>query len=236
MRALSRPMKTRLSRVGGGSAWRHAARWALCVALAGCSNPYKPTLHLEETRQTIPATVFQEPLRDLSPPDDREASSSHSVAVTSHDRVDGPLPRLIEQAIRADFSATSVFRYFSSERERADLVMSGTIYRFYGEVTMPRWQVIPGLNLFLQAVTGSGEEWSGEVDLELRLSRPDGRQLGAYRGRVRFHEAASATASAWSAPLYPAHARLNRAFTEALHQIRDQMYGDRELLLAAIKP
>jgi len=35
-------------------------------------------------------------------------------------------------------------------------------------------------------------------------------------------------------PLYPAHVRLNRAFTEAVEQIREQMFRDRAVLVAAI--
>ena len=78
------------------------------------------------------------------------------------------------------------------------------------------------------------QQWEGEVDLELVLATPEGTVLGTYRGQADYSQVEGRDHHSWSMPLYPAHARLNRAFTEAVEQIRDQIFGDREKLLAAI--
>jgi hypothetical protein len=205
---------------------------ALLLLLAlGCSpSPYKPTLHLDETRETVGVVVYQEPLRDLTPPDDRLPSGTHRLVVTAPDRVEGELPALVARAIRSDFSATSVFTYFATTREQADLVLSGTIYRFFGEITLPSWQLVPGLRTAVETLFSDGEQWQGEVNIELTLTTRDGRRVGSYHGQSRYQETATTTANAWSAPLYPAHARLNRAFTDAMVQVRTQLFQDREII------
>lgn len=202
------------------------------MLLSACiATPYKPTLHLEDIRESLAVIVFQEPLRDLSPPDDHVPMSDHRVVITAPDRVEGELPALVARAIRSDFSATSVFSYFASTREQADLILTGTIYRFFGEIALPSWQLVPGMRTAVETLFSDGEQWQGEVNLELTLSTRDGRLVGIYHGRSRYQETASTGADAWSAPLYPAHARLNQAFTDVMVQIRTQLFQDRELIL-----
>ncbi len=199
--------------------------------IAACSpNPYKPTLHLDETRETLGIVVFQEPLRDLTPPDDRVPASTQHLVITAPDRVEGELSALVARAIRSDFSATSVFSYFASTREQADLILSGTLYRFFGEITLPSWQLVPGMRTAVETLFSDKEQWRGEVNLELTLTTRDGRRVGVYHGQSRYQEAATTGANAWSAPLYPAHARLNQAFTDVMVQIRTQLFQDRELI------
>jgi hypothetical protein len=153
------------------------------------------------------------------------------VVITAPDRVEGELPALVARAIRSDFSATSVFTYFASKRDQADLILTGTIYRFFGEITLPSWQLVPGMRTAVETLFSEGEKWQGEVNLELTLSTRGGRLVGVYHGQSRYQETASTSANAWSAPLYPAHARLNQAFTDVMVQIRTQLFQDRELIL-----
>ncbi len=206
----------------------------LTVSLPGCL-PYKPTLKLHHSPATIPARVFLEPLRDLTPPEDRDPASSQGLSQTSAGSMEGDLAPLVTRALLADFSATGVFHSFSTERSRADWILTGTIHRFHGEVSLPAWLLIPGLDLAVQALWGAVQEWEGVVELELTLSSPDGGQLGTYRGTARYDEVAHYDHHYWAMPLYPAHARLNRAFTDAVEQIRDQIFHDRERLLASLR-
>ncbi|WP_447974824.1 hypothetical protein [Nitrospira sp. Kam-Ns4a] len=213
---------------------RTCARWlaaSLLLVLAACV-PYRPTLHLDESPQTIPAEVYVETLSDATPPEDREAPDSHSLSQTSPDEIAGDLAALVTKAILSDFSASGVFRSVSSNRARADLIIGGTIRRFHGQVTLPSWLLIPGLSPASQMFWGLIQEWAGVVELELTVSTPDGRLLGTYRGASSYHEVARHDHRFWAMPLYPAHVRLNEAFTEAVRQIRDQMLGDRERLVS----
>jgi hypothetical protein len=202
--------------------------------LGGCGMPYKPTLKLENTFRTIPAKVLVRPLRDLSPPEDKEDATAWSLAQTGSRSMEGDLGTFVTKAIIADFSATGVFPVIHQNQSNPDLVLSGTIHRFYGEISLPSWLRIPGMGWAMHAYWVPFQEWEGEVDLELTLARPDGRILGTYRGRADYAELAMRESATWSMPLYPAHVRLNRAFTEAIEQIREQMFRDRALLLAGI--
>jgi hypothetical protein len=204
---------------------------ALLLPLAGCV-PYTPTLYLEASPATIPVEVYVEELRDATPPEDREASSRASLAQTSASEMDGELAPLVTKAITADFSATGLFRSVASRPDRADLILRGTIRRFHGEVTLPPWMVLPGLSLAAQAFWGLAQQWEGDVELELVALSRDGHTLGAYRGLSRYEEVAAHDRHFWSMPFYPAHIRLNEAFTEAVRQIREQLLKDRERLAA----
>jgi hypothetical protein len=214
----------------------------LSVLLVGCVTllcsacvPYKPTLHLEESPHTIPANAYLEPLRDASPPGDKEDASRQSLSQTSAELMEGDLAAVVTRAILADFRATSVFQSISPQRENPDLILSGTIHRFYGQISLPSWFLIPGVKLAVQAFWGIVQGWEGDVDLELTLARSDGQVLSTYRGQARYQEIAQHDHRFWSVPLYPAHARLNRAFTDAVSQIRERMLRDRDVLMAGLR-
>ncbi len=202
----------------------------LSVALFGCAS-YTPTLHLERSLRTIPATLYVEPLEDISPPDDRRDPDGSTLSQTNAQTMEGELSALLTKAIRADLSASSVFHRLALDRGQADLVLTGRIHRFYGFVTLPSWLTLPGLSLRLQAVWGFVQSWAGEVDLELTLSRPDGVLIATYRGTSQYREVAAYDHRYWAASLYPAHARLNQAFTDAVRQITDQMLHDQAKML-----
>jgi hypothetical protein len=207
----------------------------LLPLLTACDLPYKPTLKLENTFRTIPARVLVQPLRDVSPQEDRENATSWSLAQTGQRSMEGDLSAVVTKAIIADFSATGVFPVIHQNQPNPDLILSGTIHRFYGEISLPSWLRIPGMGWAMHAYWVPFQEWEGEVDLELTLARPDGRILGTYRGRADYAELATRDSATWAMPLYPAHVRLNRAFTEAVEQIREQMFRDRAMLVAAIR-
>jgi hypothetical protein len=205
---------------------------AAALFLAACV-PYKPMLSLENSPHTIPVNVSVQPLRDASPPEDKEHAARRSFSQTGPDSLEGDLGALVTQAILADFRSTSVFRSIHMEQDHSDLVLGGTIHRFYGQVSIPSWLLIPGVGWAAQIFWSPVQEWEGEVDLELTLARPTGAVLGAYRGRVAYQEIADYDSRYWSSPHLPAHRRLNEAFTEAVHQIRDQMLRDGARLAAA---
>nr|MBI3613505.1 hypothetical protein [Nitrospirota bacterium] len=205
------------------------------LLLAACAIPYKPTLKMEATFHTIPARVLVQPLRDASPPDDKQDSTEASFSQTSPSMMEGDLSTLVTKAVVADFSATGVFQTLHRNQQSPDLILSGTIHRFYGEVSTPSWLHVPWMSWAAHAYWVPFQQWEGEVDLELVLSTPDGKVLGAYRGQADYSQLEGRDHHYWSMPFYPAHARLNRAFTDAVEQIRDQIFGDRDKLLAAIR-
>lgn len=204
------------------------------LLLTACAISYKPTLKMEATFHTIPAKVLVQPLRDASPPDDKQDSTEASFSQTSPSMMEGDLGALVTKALVADFSATGVFQTLHRNQAKPDLILSGTIRRFYGQVSIPSWLHISWMSWAAHAYWTPFQQWEGEVDLELVLATPEGTVLGTYRGQADYSQVEGRDHHYWSMPLYPAHARLNRAFTEAVEQIRDQIFGDREKLLAAI--
>lgn len=219
---------------GFGYRMKNLLMWCSAFLLAACV-PYKPTLSLEKSPHTIPASVSVQLLRDASPPDDKEDLAEGTVSQTKS--MEGDLSELVAQAIVADFSATGVFQSIRADQagrrdgDHPDLILSGTIHRFYGQATIPSWLMIPGVGWAVNAFASPAQEWQGAVDLELTVTRPDGQVVGTYRGRAAYQEVAEHDSRYWSMPLYPAHARLNLAFTEAVQQIRDQMLRDRDRLI-----
>ncbi|MDE3018612.1 MAG: hypothetical protein KGI53_06305 [Nitrospirota bacterium] len=219
------------------SAHSSGAWWLLActaVLLPACSVPYRPTLKMEAAIHTIPIKVLVRQLSDASPPDDKQASSEASLSQTSPGSMEGDLSALVTKALVADFSATGVFQTLHRNQPDPDLVLSGTIHRFYGQVSTPSWLHVSWMSWAAHAYWVPFQQWEGEVDLELVLSTPDGRVLGTYRGQADYSQIEDRHHHYWSMPLYPAHARLNRAFTDAVEQIRDQMFQDRDKLLAAL--
>jgi len=210
-------------------------RAGVILFLTACAVPYKPTLKLETTFQAIPARVLVQPLRDASPPDDKEDSTEASFSQTSSRSMEGDLSALVTKALVADFNATHVFRDLHRSQGNPDLILSGTIRRFYGQVSIPSWLRVSWMSWAAHAYWVPFQQWEGEVDLELVLSTPDGLVLGTYHGQVEYRQVEGRDRHYWSMPLYPAHARLNRAFTEAVEQIRDQMLLDRDRLVAAAR-
>jgi hypothetical protein len=203
------------------------------LALLSACVPYKPMLSLENNPLTIPVSVSVQPLRDASPPEDKDHAARRSFSQTHADSLEGELDALVTKAILADFRSTSLFRSIRMNQEHPDLVLGGTIHRFYGQVSIPAWLMIPGVGWAAQIFWSPVQEWEGAVDLELTLSTPTGVVVGAYRGRAAYYESADYDSRYWSSPQLPAHRRLNRAFTEAAQQIRDQMLRDRDRLTAA---
>lgn len=201
----------------------------LCACVA-----YKPTLFLDASPVTIPARVLVQPLRDASPEDDREPATARGFSQTSADSLEEDLSSLVTRAVIADFSATSVFQSVGGTERFPDLILSGTIHRFYGEVTLPAWAMMPGVGWAVSVFWSPVQERHGEVDLELTLASPEGMVLGRYRACDRYGEIAGHEDRYWSMPVYPAHSRLNQSFTEVVRQIRDQMLDDRERLLASL--
>jgi hypothetical protein len=212
-------------------------RWGylgLGVALAACV-PYKPTLFLDNSPMTIPAHVLMQPLRDLSPADDKEPATRQSYSQTGPDALEDELNVLVTRAIVAEFNTTAVFHTVAGSTRAPDLILSGTIHRFHGEVTLPSWAMIPGLAWTVNMFWSPVQEREGQVDLELTLATPEGEVVGRYRGCDRYRETAGHDHHYWSMPLYPAHSRLNQSFTEAVRQIRDQILEDREYIAAAVR-
>jgi len=192
---------------------------ALCAACAAVR--YQPSLVVGHVDEPIPVRVELRDLTDATPPEDARRTLGGTSA-TSHESLSGDLSIAVTDAILTNLRNDG---FFTEVRRRAgapDLVLSGTIRRFYGKsyVHPIGWlSSLVGLPLFTSR---------GTVELELAFERADGQRVGAYHSEVSFAE----WGTALDAPQRAIGARLDRAFGDAMRDLRAQMSRDRARLTA----
>jgi hypothetical protein len=182
---------------------------------------YAPTLNLPESPRTIEARIQVDAFVSRLPASAAEAKRRNHDVTTS---VDGDLPELVRQAIARDFRVNLVFSSVRTHQEHADLVLRGVIYQFAEQRTTPWYSKVPLVGF----LTGARERIEGGVQLELTLSTPSGRFVRLYQGQSVFPDASPGQSQKGRPPQAPGVA-LNRAFSEALRQIRAQMLADQTL-------
>jgi len=191
----------------------------------GCSTKYEPQLTLPPSSFTrsIDAIVELHPLQAAE-----SLRSGHSpYGVVAEDYVNKP-PSKMDKAITAEilneFSSNGVFRRISLYDPHPDLVLTGRIDRFYEHDRRKLWTYVPYYSDKLAGLFRLNTYMSdGEVHLTMMLLKPTGQVVGTYVGRVKFDEDFTPNDE-----LRPG-GRLNRAFSEALAQIRDEILSDANL-------
>jgi hypothetical protein len=185
---------------------------------------YTPTLKLPESPKTIEAKAQLEPLVSKIPAPDADSKQGDR-EVISAGSMDGDLAELIRQATLTDFRVNSVFQSVRIYEDQPDVVIRGVIYQFAEHRSQPWYAHVPLVRIFL----GTRDQVEGGVHLELMVSTSTGHLVGTYQGRSMFPEANQSGTEQESRPRPPG-VQLNRAFTEAVRQIRGQMLADRELM------
>ena len=203
----------------------------LCVLalLSGCTSiSYKPSLSLGPSLATIDRRVQIETFRDESPPGDRGKKVAGTSA-TEPGTLAGELSNEVTNAVLTDFHNNAVFKDVRRRLDAPDLVMRGTIRRFYAHAgpTPLMWATIPIDIIWFFGLPVQGDK--GEVDLYVSLHRPDQSLVAEYHGRSEF----SKWYTIYSNPVLGIGTRLNKAFDDAVDQIRRQMIADQAKLMAA---
>jgi len=201
---------------------------AISLLATGCASiSYKPSVSLGTSPQTIKASVKIETFADQSPAEDKE-TKAFGVSACEPTTLQGELAPDITDAILTDFENNMVFETIKKrfDTQQPDLVMTGTIHRFYG-VSAPNavfWLTIPIDTIWLLGIPILHNQ--GAVDLDVTLTRPDGTVIGTYRGKADFSESYSMYHDAQlSVPT-----QLNNAFSQSVAQIREQILKDSEKL------
>jgi hypothetical protein len=184
---------------------------------------YTPTVKLPESPKTIEAKVKLEPFANRIPIPGQDVKRG-GYEVTSSGSMEGELTELVRQAILADFRINLVFSTVRIYEERPDLVIRGDIYQFAEYHSRPWYAKIPLVGRF----ASRGDQIEGGVKLTLVVSTPGGYPIGTYEGRAVFpgeNETESDQGKKRRAP----GEHLNRAFSEAVRQIRQQILADQGL-------
>ena len=197
---------------------------AAFAAISGCSTTYKPQLILPpaSVHESIDAAVEFHPL--VVSEDLRTGHSKYGVVAEDYKN---PPPSKMSEAITAEilheFTANRVFRRIRTYDPKRDLILTGRIDRFFEHDRRKLWAYVPfsrklanlfGLNTYMG---------SGEVHIIMKLLNPSGEQLNTYVGHAKFEEEFTPhdeTEPGW---------QLNRAFSEAVNQIREEMLADPKL-------
>jgi hypothetical protein len=209
---------------------RQAMKHANLVAIAlgslllitGCASiSYKPSLSLGESPSTVPARVQMNQLQDASPPKEKGKKFA-GLSATEPGTLAGNLATEVTNALLTDFSNNQVFESIQKRMDHPDIVLSGTIHRFYGQTGLNAlgWATMPIDFVWIFGLPIQSEY--GAVDIEISLQRADGTALGTYRGKSEFSE----SFTMYTNMALSIGTRLNKAFDDAVAQIRSQILAD----------
>ena len=209
------------------SLWQSAAGGALVALtiMSGCSTKYEPQLVLPPSsfNRAIDAVVELHPLQ----PTEGLRSGHSTYGVLAEDYVNRP-PTKMSQAITAEIlnelSSSGLFRRITLYDPQPDFVLTGRIEQFYEHDRRKLWTYVPYYSDKLAGLFRLNTYMSsGEVQLTMMLLKPTGELVGTYVGRAKFDE--DFTPNDETKP----GGRLNRAFSDALAQICDEMLADANL-------
>jgi len=192
------------------------------VLVSGCAHRYVPDVSLPESPDTVDATVEFHSLqtaRDLLSGHESFGVVAPKVKTASGRELTGQ----VENALLEELSTTHVFRRVTPYDPEPDLILSGRIDKFYEHYRPQLWTYAPGAGMVARLLRVNTYVTSGEADLTLVLLKPTGELVKEYRGRSTFRETFTPTGE------LPPGDRLNRAFSEAVQQIRDHILEDSNL-------
>ena len=192
------------------------------LLFTGCASiSYQPTLSLEISTKTIDAVAQVNTFVDKSPFTDKEKLFG-GLSITDPNTLVGQLSTEVTNAVVNDFSINGVFKRIAKRIDEPDLIISGEIYRFYGKskINTLGWVTLP-INLvwYLGLPIYS---FDGEVVIVVKIHNVSGDLLGEYTGKAMFSE----KKSIYSNQMLALPTKVNRIFSQAILQIRDQIIAD----------
>jgi hypothetical protein len=199
----------------------------LAMSTVACQSlSYQPSAVVGISADRLPLRVEVHDLVDVTPPGDRSRTLG-GTAATASDTMVGELSTAVTDAILQNLRNDEVFEEIRRRCDDPDLVLTGTLRRFYGKSNLNALgfvslAYVPSWYLGIPIYTSHGA-----VEIELALALPDGQRVGTYATSVDFSE----WSSIYRQPLYGIGTRLNRAFSEAVRDLRVRMLADRAGLL-----
>lgn len=199
----------------------------LAALAAGCGGPhYVPDITLNQARPIIDATAE---FHDLYPaPALMSGKESFGLDAPNAKRVP---PRELTDRVQTElFEAlrdAGLFTHVARFDARPDLVLAGRINALHERYRPRVWTKVPGIDTVAEVLDLKTHVSSGEADLTIFALKPNGEAVGAYRGRSSFDETFNPTGEV------PPGARLNRALSDAVQQIQEQLLRDAHLRTVA---
>lgn len=200
----------------------------LLVILAnGCGGPkYVPDITLTQTGPIIDAIAeFHnlDPTYDLLSGKERFGLEAPKVEKVEPSE----LGRQVESAFLQELDAAGVFSRVARFDPNPDVLLSGRIMGLHEYYRPQIWaqfpDVIPYVGIIAQLLRMKTHVSSGVAHLTIFVLKPTGEVLGTYIGKSTFKETFTPTNDV------PPGARLNRALSEAVHQIQNEITRDVQL-------
>jgi hypothetical protein len=140
----------------------------------------------------------------------------------------GELTRRVEDELFTELDAAGVFSRITRFHPNPDVILSGRITAFHERYRPQSWATIrdavPYGGKIAQLLRLKTHASSGAVHLTLVVLKSTGEALGTYTGKSSFNETFTPTKAD-----PPPGTFLNRALSEAVHQIQDELSHDLEL-------
>jgi hypothetical protein len=203
------------------------------ILAAACGGPkYVPNITLTQTGPIIDAIAE---LHNLYPAYALlSGKEPFGLDAPKAERVEpSELTRQIESELLTELDAAGVFSRVTRFDPHPDVVLSGRITALHEHYRPQLWaqipDVIPYVGIIAQVLRMKTHVSSGEAHLTIYVLKPTGEVLGTYTGQSTFNETFNPTNDV------PPGARLNRALSEAVHQIQDEISHDMQLRKRALQ-
>lgn len=190
---------------------------------AACSHPqYVPDIELAPQGRTVYATAE---LHDLyAKPALLSGKETFGLEGKRAKRVEpAVLLDQVETELLKELESSGTFSRVTRFDPQPDVILSGRINALYEHYRPQLWSYVPGVETVTTLFRLKSHVSSGEANLTLFVMKPSGELLGTYEGKSTFRESFNPTQGV------PPGARLNRALSEAVQQIRDQIVQDAHL-------
>lgn len=200
----------------------HPLALVLVVMMAGCGHRYVPDITLEPQGGFINATAE---LHDLYvPPELLSGQETFGLEGRSAKHTEPEeLVKQIHTELLKELQASGTFSRVTRYDPQPDLILSGRINALHEHYRPQLWSYVPGVQTVTTLFRLKSHVSSGEAGLTLYVLKPNGELVGTYTGKATFRESFNPTKGV------PPGARLNRALSEAVQQIRDQIVRDAQV-------
>jgi len=199
----------------------------LLILTAGCGgSKYVPDITLAQTGPIIDAIAEFHDLYTAYPL--LSGKESFGLDAPKVKRVDpSELTRQVEGELLKELDAAGLFSRVTRFDPHPDVILSGRITALHEQYGPQLWAQIPDgipyVGIIAQLLRMKTHVSSGEAHLTLFVLKPNGEVLGRYTGKSTFKETFNPTNDV------PPGARLNRALSEAVHQIQNEISCDAQL-------
>ncbi|HKQ35240.1 MAG TPA: hypothetical protein VJT11_08060 [Nitrospiraceae bacterium] len=199
----------------------------LVILTTGCGgSKYVPAITLTQTGPIIDAIAEFHDLYTAYPL--LSGKETFGVDAPKMKRIDpSELTRQVENELLKELDAAGLFSRVTRFDPHPDVILSGRITALHEEYRPQLWaqipDAIPYVGIIAQLLRMKTHVSSGEARLTLFVLKPNGEVLGTYIGKSTFTETFNPTNDV------PPGARLNRALSEAVHQIQNEISLDAQL-------